>query len=75
VIVRRLSRAASEALDTPSVRERLEKIGVSVVAPERRSPEYLEKFHRERDRKMGRPDQGQWHQDRMKRRSVRSASH
>ena len=43
-IVRRLARAASEALDTPSVRERLEKIGVTVVAPERRSPEYLEKF-------------------------------
>ncbi len=43
-IVRRLARAASEALDTPSVRERLEAIGVTVVAPERRSPEYLEKF-------------------------------
>ena len=42
--VRRLARAASEALDTPSVRERLEAIGVTVVAPERRSPEYLEKF-------------------------------
>jgi tripartite-type tricarboxylate transporter receptor subunit TctC len=43
-IVRRLARAASEALDTPSVRERLEAIGVTVVAPDRRSPEYLEKF-------------------------------
>jgi tripartite-type tricarboxylate transporter receptor subunit TctC len=43
-IVRRLARAASEALDTPSVRERLEATGVTVVAPERRSPEYLEKF-------------------------------
>ena len=26
------------------MRERLEGIGVTVVAPERRSPEYLEKF-------------------------------
>jgi tripartite-type tricarboxylate transporter receptor subunit TctC len=43
-IVRRLARAASEALDTPAVRERLESIGVTVVAPERRSPEYLAKF-------------------------------
>jgi tripartite-type tricarboxylate transporter receptor subunit TctC len=44
VIVHRLARAASEAVDTPSVRERLESIGVSVVAPSRRSPEYLAKF-------------------------------
>jgi tripartite-type tricarboxylate transporter receptor subunit TctC len=43
-IVQRLARAASEALDTPSVRERLETIGVTVVAPERRSSEYLAKF-------------------------------
>jgi tripartite-type tricarboxylate transporter receptor subunit TctC len=42
--VRRLARAASEALDTPSVRERLAAVGVNVVAPERRSPEYLAKF-------------------------------
>jgi hypothetical protein len=34
---RRFARASSEALDTPSVRERLEEIGVSVAAPERRS--------------------------------------
>ena len=43
-IVRRLSSAASEAADTAAVRERLESIGVTVVAPERRSPEYLAKF-------------------------------
>jgi hypothetical protein len=41
---RRFARASSEALDTPSGPECLEQIGVSVVAPERRSPEYLEKF-------------------------------
>jgi tripartite-type tricarboxylate transporter receptor subunit TctC len=43
-IVRRLAQAASEALDAPSVRERLEAVGVTVVQPERRSPEYLAKF-------------------------------
>jgi len=43
-IVARLARAASETLDTASVRERLEAVGVTVVPPERRSPEYLAKF-------------------------------
>jgi tripartite-type tricarboxylate transporter receptor subunit TctC len=43
-IVRRLARAAAEAVDTPSVRERLSAVGVNIVAPERRSPEYLAKF-------------------------------
>jgi tripartite-type tricarboxylate transporter receptor subunit TctC len=43
-IVRRLARAANEALDTPAVRERFAALGVNVVAPERRSPEYLAKF-------------------------------
>jgi tripartite-type tricarboxylate transporter receptor subunit TctC len=43
-IVRRLARAASEALDTPAVRERFAALGVNAVAPERRSPEYLAKF-------------------------------
>jgi tripartite-type tricarboxylate transporter receptor subunit TctC len=43
-IVRRLAKAAGEAMDTPSVRERLEAVGVTVVPPERRSPEYLAKF-------------------------------
>jgi len=40
-IVRRLNKAASEAVDTPSVRERLQAVGVTIVPTERRSPEYL----------------------------------
>jgi tripartite-type tricarboxylate transporter receptor subunit TctC len=44
VIVRRLNKAMSDALDTRAVRERLDSLGVSVVPPERRSPEYLAKF-------------------------------
>ena len=43
-IVRRLNAAIGEALDTPLVRERIEATGATVVAPERRSPEYLAKF-------------------------------
>jgi tripartite-type tricarboxylate transporter receptor subunit TctC len=43
-IVQKLSEAASATIDTPSVRERLREIGVSTVAPERRSPDYLQKF-------------------------------
>src|SRR5215475_3577753 len=41
LVVRRLAKATSEALDSPAVRERLESVGVTVVAPERRGPEYL----------------------------------
>ena len=35
---------AVATMETPSVRERLKDIGATVVAPERRSPEYLQKF-------------------------------
>jgi tripartite-type tricarboxylate transporter receptor subunit TctC len=43
-IVRKLNKAASEAIDTPMVRERYAGLGVTVVPPERRSPEYLAKY-------------------------------
>src|SRR6202023_1570154 len=43
-IVRRLNQATSEALDTPSVRERMQDLGTRVSAPEHRSPEYLAKL-------------------------------
>jgi tripartite-type tricarboxylate transporter receptor subunit TctC len=43
-IVRRLAQASNTAVDTPSVRERYKGIGVTVPAPERRTPEYLTKF-------------------------------
>jgi tripartite-type tricarboxylate transporter receptor subunit TctC len=43
-IVRRLADMASEAVDTPSVRARFENLGISVVAPQRRTPEYLARF-------------------------------
>ena len=45
-IVRRLNQATSEALDTPSVRERMQDLGTRASAPEHRSPEYLAKLLR-----------------------------
>jgi tripartite-type tricarboxylate transporter receptor subunit TctC len=43
-IVRKLNRAMSDALDDPALRERLEGLGLEIVAPERRTPEYLAGF-------------------------------
>ena len=43
-IVRRLNAAMSQALDTPWVRERLEKLGLEVPEPAQRTPEYLATF-------------------------------
>jgi tripartite-type tricarboxylate transporter receptor subunit TctC len=43
-IVRKLNEAAIAAMDTPLVRRRLMDLGATVVAPERRSPQYLRKF-------------------------------
>jgi tripartite-type tricarboxylate transporter receptor subunit TctC len=43
-IVRRLNKAMGDMLDSPSVRKRLEDLGLEIVPPERRTPEYLAKF-------------------------------
>src|SRR5262245_33541930 len=43
-IVRRLAKASSDALDTPALQERFKSLGVTIPAPERRTPEYLTKF-------------------------------
>ena len=43
-IVRRLADAANDAVETPAVRERYETLGIAVVAPQRRTPEYLTGF-------------------------------
>ena len=43
-VVKKLNEAAIAAMTTPAVRDRLESIGATVVAPDRRSPEYLGKF-------------------------------
>jgi tripartite-type tricarboxylate transporter receptor subunit TctC len=43
-IVKALHDAAVATITTPAVVARLKEIGVDIVAPERRSPEYLQKF-------------------------------
>ena len=43
-IVKRLNEATSQAVDTPAVKSRLQEMGVTAVAPERRSPQYLARF-------------------------------
>jgi tripartite-type tricarboxylate transporter receptor subunit TctC len=43
-IIRKLNQAIIATLDTLSVEQRLAALGATVVAPERRSPEYLQKF-------------------------------
>jgi tripartite-type tricarboxylate transporter receptor subunit TctC len=43
-IVQRLQGATVAAADSAAVRDRMKSIGVDIVAPERRSPDYLAKF-------------------------------
>ena len=43
-IVQKLHAATVKAMETPSVQLRLRDIGATVVEPDRRSPEYLQKF-------------------------------
>jgi tripartite-type tricarboxylate transporter receptor subunit TctC len=43
-IVRKLHGATLATVETPSVRTRLQEIGAPVVGPDRRSPEYLQRF-------------------------------
>jgi tripartite-type tricarboxylate transporter receptor subunit TctC len=43
-IVRRLAKATNDAVETPALRERFKSIGVTIPAPERRTPEYLVKL-------------------------------
>jgi len=43
-IVHKLNKAMSDTVDDPTVRKRLEDLGLEIVAPERRTPEYLAKF-------------------------------
>jgi tripartite-type tricarboxylate transporter receptor subunit TctC len=43
-IVRRLNAAINTSLENPALRKRLEELGLEIVPPERRTPEYLAKF-------------------------------
>ena len=43
-IVAKLNAAAIAAMDTPAVRGKLEQLGATIAKPDRRSPQYLEKY-------------------------------
>jgi tripartite-type tricarboxylate transporter receptor subunit TctC len=43
-IIQKLNEAASGTMDTPAVAAQMQKFGADFVAPERRSPKYLQKF-------------------------------
>jgi tripartite-type tricarboxylate transporter receptor subunit TctC len=43
-ITAKLREATVQAMDTPAVKERLQGLGAMLVAPERRTPEYLARF-------------------------------
>jgi len=43
-VVKKLNEAAVAAMTTPAVHDRLQTLGAMIVAPDRRSPEYLAKF-------------------------------
>jgi tripartite-type tricarboxylate transporter receptor subunit TctC len=43
-IVRRLNAAINQSLENPALRKRLEELGLEIVPPEHRTPEYLAKF-------------------------------
>jgi len=43
-IVRRLSEATSDAMNTPTVQERVQALAATLVTPDRRSPEYLQRL-------------------------------
>lgn len=43
-IVRKLNAAVNMSLESPALRHQLEELGLEIVPPERRTPEYLAKF-------------------------------
>jgi tripartite-type tricarboxylate transporter receptor subunit TctC len=43
-IVRKLNAAVNQSLESPALRKRLEELGLEIVPPEQRTPEYLAKF-------------------------------
>jgi len=43
-IIQKLNRATVAALDVPAIQHRLQQVGGDVIAPERRTPEYLAQF-------------------------------
>src|SRR4051794_22781738 len=43
-IVRKLNKAMSDTIDNPTIRKRLQELGLEILPPEQRTPEYLAKY-------------------------------
>lgn len=54
-VVKKLNEAAVAAMTTPAVHDRLQTLGAMIVAPDRRTPEYLGKFTAEEIKKWEAP--------------------
>ena len=54
-VVKKLNEATVAAMTTPAVHDRLQTLGAMIVAPDRRSPEYLGKFTAEEIKKWEAP--------------------
>jgi tripartite-type tricarboxylate transporter receptor subunit TctC len=54
-IVDKLNAATVQMMDTPALAERMHELGVTLVAPERRSPQYLASFVAREIEKWGAP--------------------
>jgi tripartite-type tricarboxylate transporter receptor subunit TctC len=54
-IVRRLQQATHEAMQTAAVHEQFEKLGATIAAPERMTPEHLDKLVRSELQKWAAP--------------------
>jgi tripartite-type tricarboxylate transporter receptor subunit TctC len=54
-VVKKLNEVVVEAMTTPGVHDRLQTLGAMIVAPDRRSPEYLGKFTAEEIKKWEAP--------------------
>jgi tripartite-type tricarboxylate transporter receptor subunit TctC len=54
-IVRKLNAAINRSLESAALRQRLEELGLDIVPPERRTPEYLAKFCRKEIERWAKP--------------------
>jgi tripartite-type tricarboxylate transporter receptor subunit TctC len=52
-IVRKLNKAMSDTVDDPGIRKRLQELGLEILPPEQRTPEYLAKFLPEEIKRWG----------------------
>jgi tripartite-type tricarboxylate transporter receptor subunit TctC len=43
-IVRKLNAVINHSMESPALRRRLEELGLDIIPPERRTPEYLAKY-------------------------------